>query len=304
MESNTNSSQEIDLSYLSKKTGHLFDKIGYSIYRFIKFLIKNIWILLVLLIVGGVIGYLLDNRAEKLYKHEVIVIPNFSSNSYLYNSIQNLEYKNSKIVKAQVEPIIDIYQFIQERYQNLEIAKYMSENNIQLDKFNDKNAVEKLYRYHLMTIYTKGEDSKGQTIDSLLNTLNADPYYLSRQSIEQQNLNLSISEIEKSIESVNAILNKIGQSSSTAGDLNIEMYSELNNLINSKKSLVEDRNKAKVFQLEQSKIIYDSSKVLNIKESSTPKMILLPIVLFVLFLGANLILILSKKYKNKTSQNS
>lgn len=298
MESNTNSTQEIDLSYLSKKTVSLLDGLGYTIYRFIKFLLKNIWIILGILVLGGAIGYFLDNRGEEVYKHEVIVVPNFNSSSYLYNSIENMKFKDSKIIKAQVEPIIDIYQFIQERYQNLEIAKYMSENNIQVDKFTDKNAVEKLYRYHLLTLYTKGEDKSGKIIDSLLNKLNSDPYYLSRQKIEQNNLALSITEIEKSIESVNAILNKIGQVGQT-GDLNIEMYTELNNLINSKKSLVEDLNKIQIYQLEQSKIIFDAAKVMNIQDSSVPKMILLPVVLFVLFLIANMLFRLFSKYKNR-----
>jgi len=298
MESNTNSTQEIDLSYLSKKTVSLLDGLGYTIYRFIKFLLKNIWIILGILVLGGAIGYFLDNRGEEVYKHEVIVVPNFNSSSYLYNSIENMKFKDSKIIKAQVEPIIDIYQFIQERYQNLEIAKYMSENNIQVDKFTDKNAVEKLYRYHLLTLYTKGEDKSGKIIDSLLNKLNSDPYYLSRQKIEQNNLALSFTEIEKSIESVNAILNKIGQVGQT-GDLNIEMYTELNNLINSKKSLVEDLNKIQIYQLEQSKIIFDAAKVMNIQDSSVPKMILLPVVLFVLFLIANMLFRLFSKYKNR-----
>lgn len=300
MESNTNSTQEIDLSYLSKKTVSLLDGLGYTIYRFIKFLLKNIWIILGILVLGGAIGYFLDNRGEEVYKHEVIVVPNFNSSSYLYNSIENMKFKDSKIIKAQVEPIIDIYQFIQERYQNLEIAKYMSENNIQVDKFTDKNAVEKLYRYHLLTLYTKGEDKSGKIIDSLLNKLNSDPYYLSRQKIEQNNLALSITEIEKSIESVNAILNKIGQVGQT-GDLNIEMYTELNNLINSKKSLVEDLNKIQIYQLEQSKIIFDAAKVMNIQDSSVPKMILLPVVLFVLFLIANMLFRLFSKYKNRAA---
>jgi hypothetical protein len=298
MESNTNSTQEIDLSYLSKKTANLFDNLGYSIYQFIKFLLKNIWIILGLVVVGAAIGYFLDNRSEEVYKHEVIVIPNFNSTSYLYNSIENMKFKDSKITNAQVAPIIDIYQFIQERYQNLEIAKYMSENNIQVDKFTDKNAVEKLYRYHLLTVYTKGEDKSGKIIDSLLNKLNSDPYYLSRQKIEQRNLQLTISELGKSIESVNTILNKIGQSSSS-GELNIEMYSELNNLINSKKSLVDDNNKAQVYQLEQSKIIYDSARVMNIKDSSVPKMIVLPILLFALFIVGNILFRLFNKYKNR-----
>lgn len=301
MEPNNNSSQEIDLSYISKKTSAFFDHIGYAVYRFFKFCLKNFIIILALVIVGLALGYYLDNFREQTYKHEIIVVPNFNSTSYLYNSIENMDFEGTRVSKAEVEPIIDIYQFIQERYQNLEIAKYMSENNIQIDKFKEKSDVEKLYRYHLLTIYTKGEDVSGKIVDKLLSDLNNDNYFLERQKVEVASLQFLIEEIERSIASINNILNKLGNQGTTSSDLNIEMYSEINNLINSKKGSVDELNRLKVYQLEQSKVIYDSARVINIKNSSVPNMILLPIVLFLIFIVTSYGISLFKNYNYKTT---
>ncbi len=55
-----NGSQEIDLSYLFKKTSGLFDSLGYSLFRFFRFILRNIIILAILVVVGAVIGYFLD----------------------------------------------------------------------------------------------------------------------------------------------------------------------------------------------------------------------------------------------------
>ena len=301
MESKNTTTQEIDLSYISKKTSDFFDSIGFLLYKFFKFCIKNILILLVLLAIGIGVGYYLDNFREETYKHEVIVVPNFNSTSYLYNSIKNKDFKDSNISKATIEPVVDIYTFIQERYQNLEIAKYLSENNIKLEKFDEGNDVEKFYRYHKLTVYTKGKDENGENLQALLDELNSDPYYLSRQKVEKATMDTMILEITKSVASVNNILNKLGTPGTGSGDLNIEMYSELNNLINSKKGSIEELGRLKVYQLEQTKVIYDSARVLNIKDKSFPKMIVLPILLLGLFFGFSVVMSWFKKYSQRTA---
>src|SRR5690606_35368701 len=159
---NNQGSQEIDLSYLSKKTVSFFDGLGYSLYKFCRFLWKNIIVLAILIVVGAVAGYFLDKKFGESYKHEVIVVPNFNSTSYLYGKIENTKFKDGPITSVEIEPIVDIYQFINDSYNNLEIAKYLSENNIQLTKHEEGSDVEKYYKYHLMTIYTNTEDTDGR----------------------------------------------------------------------------------------------------------------------------------------------
>ena len=296
---NSNDSQEIDLTYLSKKTLSFFDTLGYFFYLFFRFLIKNIIVLSVLLIIGAVAGYFLDKRSGETYKHEILVVPNFNSNSYLYNKVQNIDLKDSKIKSIKVEPVLDVYQFIKEEWNNLEVAKYLSENNIEFTKYQPESNVEKLYRYHLITLETKGLDKGGKIIDSLLNDFNKDSFFLDRQKVEIENTKAVINDLNSSVSNINQILQKIGTANSSAGELNIEMYSELNNLVNSKKSAVLDINKYKIYQLEQSKIIFPASKMLNIKEKSFPKIISIPILLIGLFLGGALLQMLYKRYSNR-----
>ena len=300
---NSNDSQEIDLSYLSKKTANFFDNLGYSFYKFFRFLLKNIIILSVLVVIGVLAGYFLDRQFTETYKQEILVVPNFNSNSYLYNKVENIDLKDSKIKSIKVEPVLDVYQFIKDEWGNLEVAKYLSENNIEFTKYQPNSDVEKMYRYHLMTIETKGLDKGGKTVDSLLNEFNKDPYYLERQKIEIENTKNLIADLEKSIINIEQILQKIGTVNTSTGELNIEMYAELNNLINSKKSAVIEINKYKIHQFEQSKIICPTSKMLNVKEKKVPKIILLPILLIGLFLIASLFIEFFKKYNRIEKSN-
>lgn len=299
MESNQKSSQEIDLSFIAKKTGSIVDYFGYLAFRIFKFILKNIFVFIGILVIGAVIGYFLDQRKEDIYKHEIVVVPNFGSNTYLYNSINNLKTQGTNITQVEIEPILDIYQFIRDRYQNLEIAKYLSQNNIQLNKFQPNSDVEKLYRYHLLTFYTIGEQKPNGEIDSILNKLNSEPYFLQRQKVENENLKIVKDELSNTVESINSILDKIGSSSGSTGELNIEMYSEINNLINSKKGTLDELGKISVEELEQSKVIYDSSRNLNIKQSSISKMVLIP----VLLLGVYVIFYVLYKKVYKRYQN-
>lgn len=301
---NNHGSQEIDLSYLSKKTANFFDNIGYSLYRFFKFLIKNIIFLAIVLVVGAVAGFFLDKQRGEIYKQQVIVVPNFNSTSYLYNKIENAEFEDEPITKVEIEPIVDVYQFINESYNNLEIAKYLSENNLQLTKYEVDSDVEKFYKYHLMTIYTRGKDKDRNFVNSYLHSLNNNDYFTQLQKIEQVNLERNIHETDSTINEVNKIFQKLGSKSVQTTDLNIEMYSELNDLINGKKSLIRDLGKLKTQKLEQTEVIYAASVLPNIKANNIPMVILLPLVLFILFIIGAWMIRLAKKYKAREKRIS
>lgn len=299
MESNNQNSQEIDLSYLSKRTTSFFEKLGYSLYRFFRFLLKNIIILSTLVIFGVISGYFIDKMSEETYKQEVIVIPNFGSLSYLYSEIENMEFEDEPISSIEIKPIVDLYQFINDGYNNLEIAKYLSENNIELKKYEEGSDVEKFYKYHLVTIYTKGEDVNGKIVNDFLKSINEEKYFQEKQKIEQKNIQKEIAETDSSISEVNRILQKISSPSINSSAMNIEMYAQLNDLVSSKKVLIRDYGKLHIQELEQSKVIYDAAIFPNIKEDKFPKVILLPIAFFVLYLLGALIKKLFVKYKSK-----
>lgn len=291
--------QEIDLSYLSKKTAHFIDRLGYMIYKFFRFLVKNIIILSILIVVGAIAGFIYENKSEKSYKQEIIVIPNFGSLSYLYGEIENMEFEEGPISSVEIKPIVDIYQFINEGYNNLEIAKYLSENNIEIKKYEQGSDVEKFYKYHLITLNTKGEDVNRKIVNDFLANLNKEKYFLERQKIEQQNIQKEMAETDSSISEVNNILQKISSPTLNSSDMNIEMYAELNELISGKKNLIRDLGKLNIQKLEQTKVIYDAAVFPNIKDNGFPKIILFPIILFALFLIGALIKMLFVNYKSK-----
>ncbi|HUH34623.1 MAG TPA: hypothetical protein VL022_02205 [Moheibacter sp.] len=293
---NNHDSQEIDLSYLTKKTSLLLNNIGFSIFRFSRFLAKNIIVIAIIVLAGIAIGYFLDLKSENTYKHEVIVVPNFNSTSYLYNTIENIELGNSPITSVKIEPILNMYEFINDGWNNLEIAKYLSQNNIQINKYSPDSEIKDFYRYHLMTITTSKRDDKGEIIDSLLTVFNKEPYFSERQKIEVENTKSFVNNLKKSVESIDQILDKIGKSDVGSGDLNIEMYSELNNLISSKRSTLLDINKHEIHQLEEIKTIYPTSKITNIKVNKMSNTFLVPALLFGLFLFFSVIRLLFKKY--------
>lgn len=293
---NQREDQEIDLSYLSKKVNLLLDELGYSIYKFFRFIIKNLIIVLTLLVAGVIIGYLLDKMKDDNYKHEIVVVPNFNSVSYLYDRIENLGFKGTKIKSVEIEPVLDIYQFLNEEWNNLEIAKYLSQNNIQFDKYKPKSNMEKFYKYHLITIITQGFDKNSKITDSLLIDFNQSPYFNERMKIEKTGNELMVSIQTQSIEDINRILNKIGSQEVSKAELNIETYSELNDLINFKKQALKDINRAHLNELEYTKVIYPVSQIVNIKESKTSRVILVPIALLALFFMFSIFRNLYKRY--------
>lgn len=301
---NNQSSQEIDLSFISKNTARLFGNIGLSFFRFLQFLLKNKFWLLGLIVVGAVLGYFLDQSRSNKFKHEIIVVPNFSSNTYLYNKIAEMRFKDSPISSVEIEPVMDIYQFITERWSNLEIAKYLSENNIQFNKYKPNSEIEKFYRYHLMTVYTQGPDNGGKIIDSLMDVFNSDPYFLDRQKVEVQNNKNKIAQLKNSIEYTNQILDKIGSSEAKGSEITLETYSELNELINSKNSLIDQLRNAEIDQLEQKKVIFDSSRLLNIKDKGIPFAILIPVALILLFVFTTAFVRFYQRQSRKLSEQA
>lgn len=306
-ESNNPSNQEIDLSYLSKKTAKFLGNLGTLFFRFLQFLFKNKFILLGLIIVGAILGFFIDKSQGIRYKHEIIVVPNFNSTTYLYNKVEGMEYKNTPIKEVTVEPIVDVYQFITSGWNNLEIAKYLSQNNIDFEKYKPKSDIENFYRYHLMTIYTKGPDKDGKIVDSLFKVLNSDKYFLERQKIEVKNIDIKISQLNSSINYTNKILERLGSNEiKSVGDVNVETYSNLNELINTKNSLVKELETIDIEKLEKQKIIYDSSRLLNVKDMEFPMVVSIPIAFIVLYMILSLFvqffIAQSKKIKGKNQQ--
>ena len=171
--------QEIDLGQVFKKIRSFFQSIVDSFFDAILFVKKNIIILSILFVIGAGIGFYLD-KTNKSYNNEIIVTPNFGSVDYLYSKIalldakkrendtvffSNLGIKNVKdFGKIQIEPIIDVFKFVDKKPDNFELIKLMAEEG-DLDKILENEVTSKNYPFHLIKFST----SKKQKLTKRLN---------------------------------------------------------------------------------------------------------------------------------------
>ena len=135
-----------------------------------------------LTLVGAGLGLYLDTATEQ-FSNEMVVIPNFESTDYLYTKIDLIQSKIKErdtvflksigisspknVVQIEIEPIIDIYSFINksrpitdnaQSSQNFELVKLLSEDGdikkVVTDKITSKN-----YANHKISIKTKDKIS-------------------------------------------------------------------------------------------------------------------------------------------------
>lgn len=287
----TTENQEIDLSYLWQSLKNFFENIVYGIFRFFTFFIKNIIATIIVLIIGVALAVYMYNNDSKAYKGVIVVATNFGSTEYTYGKINNFNRQDhpdlpllSHVTSLEIEPVIDVFSFISDEEDNLDIAKYMSENTIEVSKYKEDNNVEKLYKYHKIEYTTDIADDDGAIYKSLMTYLNKDDYFAEIQKIGQLEAQKNLTELEKSVENINEIFNSLGVNRSDGkGDIKIDMYSQINDLMLTKNSLLKKINKTKVQIVEQQKVVYDVNCNRNLNNKSLIKPVLLVFVLLFMF---------------------
>jgi hypothetical protein len=81
------------------------------------------------------------DKSRTAYDHEIIVMPNFGSTDYLYGKVALLNAKSKKTLfykkigfdsgiklrNIEVTPVIDVYKFVGNNEQRLELVKLMAD---------------------------------------------------------------------------------------------------------------------------------------------------------------------------------
>jgi hypothetical protein len=291
--------QEIDLSQIRKSISKAFQKALNKCFDLLFFIQKKLIIVVVLLFIGGGLGFYLDK--EPNYTNDIVVIPNFGSNDYLYNKINlislklkekdqafftKIGIKNIKdFISIEIQPINGIYNFINSETQknNFELVRLMAEDG-DVEKIIEDNTTSKNYYLHGINIKTAIAYQQKDLIDPLLDFLQQSEYFSKLQKIQQNNLeekiivNKSIiAQIDQIVLSLNQ--NKIGSS------ITISENTGLSGLIEKKDDLILENQKLATNRLEFDRIIKDQDIVLNQMNTSGANnklKFILPI-LFVLF---------------------
>lgn len=315
---NSPDNQEIDLSQISKSIGRFFDDLGYKCFQVIQFVKKNIVIIGVLTALGFVLGYLMD-RNSKTYKSEIIVKPNFESGDYLYDKIDLIKAKISdgdtiflrdtvgismpkKFLNIEIEPINDIYKFVENKESNFEMIKLMAENS-DLKKIMEDLTTSKNFMYHKISLVSKTPVTEENLTSPILKYLE-DSEYLNKKKIEYlNNAKVKMSENDSMIKQINNLLDSFTSAGkSNSSSVYINQNTQINDIIKSKESFINENGYLRIEILNYDKIIKKVSSNLSKKNTSfldNNNKIILPILFVLLFCFFQIIRKLYKKQKLK-----
>lgn len=291
--------QEIDLSQIGKSISKVFQKGINRCFDLLFFIQKKLIIVFVLLVIGGGLGFYLDK--EPNYTSDVVVIPNFGSNEYLYDKINlmslklkekdqafftKIGIKNIKdFISIEIEPINGIYDFInkQEHKNNFDFIKLMAEDG-DIEKVLQDKTTSKNYYLHGINIKTAIVYNQKDLIDPILNFLQQSEYFLKLQKIQQFNLEEKLAANKSIIAQIDEIVLSLNQNK-TGSSVSISENTGLSDLIEKKDYLILENQKLSTNRLEFEKIIKDQDIVLNQMNTSgaNNKMKFILPLLFVLF---------------------
>ena len=305
--------QEIDLGQIGKGIKNFFNGIVNSIFDFIFFVKKKIVIIGGLFVVGVVLGYFLDQNTKK-YTSEIIVAPNLGGSDYLYAKINLIKSKlkeddktffksigisnTENILNIKIEPIIDIYAFVNtsqaiaenaQNTQNFELIRLLAESE-DINKVIEDEKTSKNYPHHKISIITL-KKVEGDIIKSILNYLNSDKYLNKLLAITKENVLIKMKKNEEQILQVDNLIKQISINLAREKSASNLVYNnennEINNLFAFKNGLINEIATQRI-TLENIKLyIRDVSTTTNIVESNgvnNKLKLLLPLVFVFLYL--------------------
>lgn len=294
------SENEVDLNNVTGRISGFFNSILERFFEFLQTLFRFKWVTLFLVFLGVGLGIVSEFFKKPSYKNNIIVSTNYNSNDYFYSTIKS--YKSvilkakkpqdslllSKVSEIEAEPMPDAYEFLLSNYQNMKAFKILSDHGIDLEKYLKSKIAEKNYRYHKISLVTSvPKDSTQVVIDHFLLTLNDTNYFNERKKFEKTNIQNKRLELQKSVDQLNGIFENFGKKDVTSG-VNLNDYSNMEELFMSKEYLLNQINLLDVQNLENDKVIFDVYQNINIKKSfPIPLYIIFPILFLVLFVMAN-----------------
>lgn len=219
-----NLDEEIDLRVVIKYINGLINSLIKNLIGVIKFFYKYKIPLILLIVIGVVLGYFLDNYSQLKYKSNFVVSSNYESADYLYNKVDLFENKikqkdtvflkevfgeNYKSVKGiEIEPIIDIYDFISKREVNVDLFELLSDNE-DLKEFVTSPVNSMNYEFHKINLYILGKINHEDISDSFFEFLNSNTYFENLKNVTLESNNRLLRENDKTINQINDLIKSI-----------------------------------------------------------------------------------------------
>jgi hypothetical protein len=299
--STTSQEQEIDLSQIGKSISKVFQNIINKFFDLLFFIQKKIIIVAVLFILGVGLGFFLDK--EPNYTNDIVVIPNFGSNEYLYEKVNlislKLKEKDEAFFKGigisnikdfnsiEILPINGIYNFINSETQkeNFEFIKLMAEGG-DVEKIITDDVTSRNYYLHNINIKTTVAYQKKDLVEPILNYLQQTDYFTKLQKVYKTNLVEKVAANKLLITQIDQIVLNLSQNK-TGGEVTISEKSSVSELIQKKDELIHENHKLAIHKLEYDKVIKDqniSLNQMNTKGVNNKMKIILPFLFVLLYL--------------------
>jgi hypothetical protein len=120
--------------------GRLFSSLGHLFILLLVFIQRNFLLIAVVTLLGGALGWYLNNQSKSNYSGEMVVQPNFKSTSQLYSQINQLQsYVNEKKTPELVK-VLGITSSQASTIKSLEVKPFFNETEllIEYDKLTRK----------------------------------------------------------------------------------------------------------------------------------------------------------------------
>lgn len=261
--SQQNSSEEVDLGYLLKKSNDVFKSIARGILKVFDFFKKYFFLLIAIVIIGFGIGLYKDYNEIKSYNNELIVIPNFGSVDYLYDKVKELNSKiaskdsiylkqvldtnYSKLNLIEIEPIVDLYNFISESRQNIDILKIISQNQ-DFSEYVENMATSKYYKYHRMQISIKGKNSSEKIIADLFKYFNENEYFQEYQEIYKKTKDIEVQEHYVMIAQLDSLIKANYNIQKEGTSVSVSNNADQYNLVEKKRQIIDNLQRLQIQQ--------------------------------------------------------
>jgi hypothetical protein len=311
--------QEIDLGLVAKGIKNFFQGIINSFFDFIFFLKKKILLVISLFVIGLVLGYFIDKSSS--YTQDILVMPNFGSNEYLYKKIDFLNSRiiendtaffnsigvsNSEIIgKIEIKAVNGVFQFVNqgdENKQNFELIKLMAEDG-NIEEIVKDVAISKNYYLHNITFKTKEKISQKNVIDPILNYLQDNDFYKKQQKIYQKNIDNKIKFNDSLIVQIDKLI--LNLSNNKGGNISFSEEKGISELINKKDLLIKETQNLFLNQSLFEEIIKTqnvSINNLNTKGLNHKMKLFLPILFIILYVILYNFIVLYQKQMNRIKE--
>lgn len=307
-ESNNNAQEEMDLILLFNKAGTLFLKIILFFFRGIKEILLVWKKLAAVIILGAVLGYIVENITEKTSSKEASILLriNFDAGNFVYDAInlinQKIETEDEQFFisdlkfnvdevlgEISIKPIIDLKDILKDEIKANEI-RTLFENLEFEDNLAMTEGFKSDYEYHILTLDISSSASSS-SIKKIIDYFNTNPLFIGLKERQLQSISTTIFNNEQTIKQIDKLIEKYssaGNFEKSSSQLYIDNKTYLpNELIKTKIQLEEQNEELKgerILSTETVMAVNDTSVLIQQEGLADNKIIYYPILLVLAFI--------------------